>query len=187
MSDRGRNPLPRFGPPSRELRDAVRMIHRERLAKLTAVRSGDWNLNEPRTPPSPELDAAMKLVAQTGNQRFEALYNFFSLNRELPRSGAALAYRLACELIPGFDPYYIPPRGRPHSVRNDHGLLVQTIQDAKGRKPGLSIKAVCTIISKTDARFKGKTWRELQAAYYRFMAEDAKIREKIDKYRDSGK
>jgi hypothetical protein len=172
-------PLPEFGPSSPELREAVRMIHRARLANALAFQKG-----VKPNPPSPELEAAMKLVADTTNKRFAALYEHFSVERDLPKSGGALAYLLACELIPGFDTYYIPPLGRPKSVLKDHALLAQAVHEAMSRNSRLSIKAACSKLARTDDRFKGKTPSELEAAFHRFTAEEAK-RELIDDYQRS--
>ena len=76
-----------------------------------AVRTGKWKLTQPMSPPSPQLEAAMRLVAETGNKRSLPCTSIFLLRADLPGAGAVLAYRLACELIPGFDPYYIPREG----------------------------------------------------------------------------
>lgn len=187
MKGDSKKPLPKFGHPSRELREAVRIIHDARFANAMAVRTGKWKLTQPLSPPSPQFEAAMRLVAETGNKRFAALYEHFLLRADLPGAGAVLAYRLACELIPGFDPYYIPARGRPESVRNDYAAFVEAVRDARKQNSKLSIVQACAKVAKADTRFRGKTSAGLAAAYHRFVKQDAKIIELIEDYRHSEK
>jgi hypothetical protein len=177
-----RPPL-KFDPPSRELRDAVRMIKRARLANALAAARGVT-----RAPPlSPELKAALTLVADAKAKRMAKLYEYFWLQRDSPHAGDTLAYGLACRFVPGFDPYFVPAQGRPRSVRNDHGPLVHAVQEARKRNPKFSINAACAWVSKHDARYKGKSPTTLASRYHRFFSEEAKEREQMEEYRHSEK
>jgi hypothetical protein len=155
---------PKFPPASREVIKAVRTVKAAYLAH--ALRNRD----SPEEPfvPTPEFDAASQMLFDETHSRLDRVYKHYGLYPNDPQAAHTLVLRLACDLIPNFDPYYIPARGRPKSVLSEHGALVIEIEALQEEDKRRSLIAACRILVKRPGPWKDKRPVDLEAAYYRF-------------------
>ena len=161
--------LPKFQPPSPEILRARGIINRERLAHaLLAHADPAW-----RFQPSEEYEAATRTIGAEGERRLSYLYNHYSIDATDLNAGVTLAYRLACDLIPRFNPMEVRAhtgarrRGRPKSVESGHLELIGAILEI--RDTGASVIGACRRLCKLNGPWKGLRPTVLQGRYYRWV------------------
>jgi len=156
--------LPRFGAPSRQLKDALWVLASEPLVHGLQTRA------DPKKAfvPSKRYEAAEQLVNEESSKRLTVLFEHFGLNTNAPNAGLSLAFFLACELIPGFDPRHVPARGAPKSAFTKHKELAIAIQGAV-KQSNLSVSSVCANLTRRTGPWKGQDAKKLEANYYRFL------------------
>lgn len=96
------------------------------------------------------------------------LYDHYSIDAASADAEFRLAFRLACDRIPGFNPMPLSKgAGRPKSVLKKHRELARAITKLTVDLRVTVIQA-CRKLAKEDPRWKRFTAKMLQARYYRF-------------------
>jgi hypothetical protein len=159
-----KKPLPKFGAPSRQLKDALAVLRSEPLVHALRTRA------DPKKAfvPSKRYEAAAQLVNEESSKRLTVLFEHFGLDTNAPNAGLSLAFFLACELIPRFDPLHVPARGAPRTVFTKHKELAIAIQGAV-QQSNLSASSVCANLTRRGGPWKGQDAKKLEANYYRFL------------------
>ena len=168
MTSGKKGQLPKFAQPSAEVREVLEIIHQEHL--VHALRAHF----DPARPfqPSERYDAATRTIGAETERRLSNLYSHYSLDATDPNAGVTLAYRLACDLIPHFNPWEVRThtgarrRGRPKSVKEGHLALIGAI--LKITDTGTSVIQACRKLSRLNGPWKGLRPKVLQARYYRW-------------------
>jgi hypothetical protein len=118
---------PKFGAPSVDVREAKGTIDREHLAHALLAHFDPARLFQP----SERYESALQTIGIEREKRLSVLYDHYSIDTTAPNAGVILAYCLACDFIPHFDPMETPRprgmRGRPKSVEKKHLDLVVAI------------------------------------------------------------
>jgi hypothetical protein len=173
-----KKPLPKFGAPSRQLKDALAVLRSEPLVHALRTRA------DPKKAfvPSKRYEAAVQLVNEESSKRLTVLFEHFGLDTNAPNAGLSLAFFLACELIPRFDPLHVPARGAPRTVFTRHRELALAIQGAV-QQSNLSVSSVCASLTRRAGPWKGQDAKILEANYYRFLKIQNAIDEIFRQYR----
>jgi len=173
--------LPAFNRLPAAMREAREIIDRERLAHALRAHFS------PAVPfqPSERYEAALRAILAEAEKRLSALYDHYAIDASVPKAGHTLAYHLACELIPHFDPMETPRplgmRGRPKSVEKKYLDLVGAILKIT-ETPGVTVIQACRKLSKQTPPWKGIAHKKLQRRYYLWAdAVGAKRAEPIDR------
>jgi hypothetical protein len=165
-NEKGR--LPKFGPQSAAIREASGIIRTENLVYALRAHFDPAR----RFQPSEGYEAAMRAVRDEGKRRLSTLYDHYSIDATAPNAGVTLAYCLACDLIPRFNPMQSPPgkgkRGAPKSVLKKHRDLMGAILEITDT--GIPVIQACRRLSKRNGPWKGWSPKVLQARYYRYAA-----------------
>jgi hypothetical protein len=165
-NEKGR--LPKFGPQSAAIREARGIIDREHLAHALRAHFDPAR----RFQPSEEYDAATRTIAAETKRRISDLYSHYSIDATDPNAGVTLAYHLACDLIPRFNPMEVRAhtgarrRGRPKSVKSGHLALIGAIPEITDT--AASVIRACRRLSKLNGSWKGLRPTVLQGRYYRW-------------------
>ena len=165
-------PLPKFKPPSPEERQAARTVMYGHIVRDFA-KGTELAANYDFSPEyKAKYAAAALLLAEILNKRLALLFEHYSLPRE---HGATLAYYLACDLIPGFDPLYVPNRGHPKNVLREHKPLAEAVRECMRIDGSLTIKAACATLSRKAGPYKGKRPSALEARFHRYVAAESEF------------
>jgi hypothetical protein len=172
---------PKFGAPSADVREAKGTIDREHLAHALLAHFDPARLFQP----SERYESALQTIGIEREKRLSVLYNHYSIDTTAPNAGVILAYCLACDFIPHFDPMETPRprgmRGRPKSVEKKHLDLVGAILKMTETQ-GVTIIQACRKLSKQTPPWKGIAHKQLQRRYYLWAdAVRAKRAEPIDR------
>jgi hypothetical protein len=172
---------PKFGAPSVDVREAKGTIDREHLAHALVAHFDPARLFQP----SERYESALQTIGIEREKRLSVLYDHYSIDTTAPNVGVILAYCLACELIPHFDPMETPSRkgnrGRPKSVEKKHLYLVGAILKLTETQ-GVTVIQACRKLSRQTLPWKGIAPKRLQRRFYLWAdAVGAKRAEPIDR------
>jgi hypothetical protein len=159
---------PKFGAPSVDVREAKGTIDREHLAHALLAHFDPARLFQP----SERYESALQTIGIEREKRLSVLYDHYSIDTTAPNAGAMLAYHLACDLIPRFNPMEVRAhtgarrRGRPKSVKSGHLALIGAILEITDTRA--SVIGACRRLSKLNGPWKGLRPTVLQGRYYRW-------------------
>lgn len=151
---------PAFGKSSTEISEIAKRARTLRqsnfLRAQTSAEPSDSN---------PELEKLNASLRQEHAARYEQLMKHYNIDPKLQSSGVLLAFLLAGDFVPNFNPSSVPNSGRPKGRRHQFGPSFVAAVEAKASERDQGISSACSQLSKKGA-WKGAAKGALEARYY---------------------
>lgn len=139
------------------------------LMRPIALSSLDPRLLRLAAPTENDKRKTAEAYLRAYEERVDALYTHYGIDRTIPGADFALAMALARDHVPGFAIVAQPPRGRGKPTRDPSGEFAELplCFDALMLKArGKTIDNACQILARRDP-YRGIKWTTLKARFYR--------------------